>query len=182
MTSDVVKKPHPLTTDVSDYPSIERSFEWIDHTLTRQAAHYDVLTSRIASLFTVATAVAGIGIPLALDQGPTIQPVATPFRLIAILLLVLWIKTAIVALKGLEFRVVQALDDPQWIRKNMWRMPAERFSVVLWPIIERYYKKNLLVIREKRRAAQKLFFLTALTTGAVVAYALVAVVLRVLVG
>ena len=44
----------------------------IQSSLMAQTAHYDALIARIQTMFTVATAVAGIGLPLALEVVPVV--------------------------------------------------------------------------------------------------------------
>lgn len=129
------------------YPSIDQAFDWVKGILANQKELDEIYTGKLATLFTVATAILGIGLPLgAKITQDAFSPWSSSF--IAILVAMgAYFFIAILVVIGFWMRDIHLMDNPVIIRKHFWALSPWKFKEQILLHVEDAYKLNNATLR-----------------------------------
>lgn len=124
------------------YPSIDQAFDWVKNLLDSQKELAEKYTDRLATLFSVATAILGIGLPLgAKITEDAFSPWSSSF--IAILIATgAYFIIVILAVIGFWLRDIHLMDNPVVIKEYFWVLSPWKFKEQILLHIEDAYKLN----------------------------------------
>jgi hypothetical protein len=102
------------------YPGIDPAFDWVKGIIRDQRQLAEIYFNRLLTLFSVATAIVGIGLPFGAKLlEDSLRPWTGSF--IAFVLAVLaYLIIVVLTVIGLWMRKYESLDDPVMIREQFW--------------------------------------------------------------
>ena len=129
------------------YPSIDQAFDWVKGLLANQKELNDKYTDRLATLFSVATAILGIGLPLgAKITEDAFSPWSSSFIAVLVAMGAYFI-IAILAVIGFWLRDIHLMDNPVIIKKHFWALSPWKFKEQILLHIEDAYRLNNETLR-----------------------------------
>jgi hypothetical protein len=150
------------------YPGIDLAFDWVKGVLDRQKQLSERYNDRLSMLFSVATAILGIGLPFGakLTEG-AFSPGSGNF--ITILIAVgAYFAIAILAIIGFWMRDYRLLDNPVVIREDFWALSPWKFKEQILVHLEDAYELNNSALKWKVWPAQIIIGILPVETLALV--------------
>ncbi len=139
-------------------PSLDLAFDWVKNVLNSQCEASDILESKATTLFSMSTAVLGIGVSAGILAFEDVGFVTYFFGALA-LASYGWVFGY--SISAIQPRKFEKLDNPITIRERYWDMTPSQFKVELLSHIEDSYLKNDLNLRKKANAIRWLVVATA---------------------
>jgi hypothetical protein len=168
LKSDVIEKNTP--------PSLDLAFDWLKDVLVDQEKTSETYNNRVMLLFSAATAILGIGIPLGLGQDFHLlkSPLSQEGWLLVVSIIAYGI-CSITTIVGVWPRKFLKLDNPITIREEFWDLSPEDYKTQILTHTEDAYTNNNIQLKWKTRAIYSLiFWLTIETICLVLSLALTA--------
>ena len=124
------------------YPGIDLAWDWVKDVLDRQKQLAEKYNDKLAMLFTVATAILGIGLPFgAKITEDAFSPGSSSFTAILIAMGA-YLAIAILAIIGFWMRDYILLDNPVIIREDFWQLSPWKFKEQILGHLEAAYESN----------------------------------------
>lgn len=140
-------------------PSLDLAFEWVKDVLINQSNASDSLEGKAMTLFTLATAILGVGVSAGVLSSSGKIPLASiifgAFSLAAYGFVIGY------ALVAIRLRRFETLDNPITMREWYWDMEPLQFKMELLSHLEDSYKRNETNLSEKALATRLLIVATA---------------------
>jgi len=138
-------------SDFQKFPSIDLAFDWVKEVLAKQSSTVDSLDSKTATLFSIGTAIfgLGIGIPLSISNITLLDILAYP---LGWLLSLTYAYIALSSIYCLWVREYDQMNNPIIIREDFWALSKEQFKTELLSHIEDAYEHNEAILLRKSRA------------------------------
>ena len=157
-TGDLDRK---LNTNVGQEPppSLDLAFEWVKGVLTSQSNAADSLETKAMNLFTLATAILGLGVSAGVLSSPNNIPLAS--ILLGAASLMAYGFVIGYAFAAIRLRKFETLDNPIILRERYWDMNPVNFKMELLSHLEDSYQRNETKLNEKARATRWLIAATA---------------------
>jgi hypothetical protein len=158
MNNEIINNNNP--------PSLCLSFDWLKDVLENQIQDARFLTDREISVFTIASAIIGFAIPLALTELKISVNLwfytSVGFYGLLVLLLIY----------SLFQKQMDDLKNPVIIRESYWDMKPEEFKMELLTYMEDAYADNKKVINLKRRVLNAIIGLTGVEVVSLILFIL----------
>ena len=122
-------------------PSLDLAFDWLKGDLHRQVKLAEEYDTRLATIFSVATAIVGIGVPFSIGIMKDIPRCSTSFVML-VAAAVIYAFVALSVFIGFWMRDYETLDDPQIIREDFWTLDTWRFKEEMLLHLEESHKAN----------------------------------------
>jgi hypothetical protein len=146
-------------------PSLDLAFDRVKGVLYDQKHMAAEYSTRIATLFSVATAVLGIGLPIGLSKLSTpFNPAWTVHFVLAMVAILFYLIVVAVTVYGFWLRPFDTMDDPIKIRKEFWDLSPSEFKVQILAHIENAYTQNATNLKRRAYATQSLIVLVSIQT------------------
>lgn len=150
------------------YPSIDLAFDWVKDVLGRQKELAEKYTDKLSILFTVATAILGIGLPFgAKITENAFSPGSSSFIAI-IIAMGAYLTIAILAIIGFWMRDYRLLDNPVVIREDFWALSPWKFKEQILVHLEDAYELNNAALKWRVWPAQIIISILPIETLALV--------------
>lgn len=131
------------------YPSIDLAFDWVKGVLYHQKQLAKEYNAKLSVLFSVATAILGIGLPFgAKITEDAFSPWSSSFIAILVAMVAYFI-IAILAIIGFWMRDYRVLDDPVIIREEFWALSPWKFKEQILVHLEDAYRSNDATLKWK---------------------------------
>lgn len=153
----------------SDFPSLQQGYEQVKNVLQDQVEIVSAYNNRAITLFSVAVAVLGIGIPLLLTE------VAAQSLFWLILSLIPIVVFAFIYLrfwKVYRLRLMKQISDPKVIVEQFLELEPQTFYSDMIQHISEAFAENEVIIGQKEKDMKYLIALTLVEVSSVVVLAL----------
>ena len=148
----------------SPYASLDLAFDWVRGLLYHQKELAEQYNDKLATLFSVATGVLGIGLPLgAKIAEDAFKPWSGSFIAIVVAMATYFL-AAILAVVGFWMRDYNLLDDPVIIREDFWTLAPWKFKEQILVHLEDAYEANNKTLRWRVWPTQALIVLLSVET------------------
>jgi hypothetical protein len=150
------------------YPSLDLAFDWVKGVLYQQKQLAEEYNAKLSTLFSVATAILGIGLPFgAKFTEDAFKPFSSSFIAIVVAMLVYFV-IAILAVIGFWMRPYHVLDEPVIIREDFWTLAPWEFKEQILVHLEDAYDFNKKTLRWRVWPTQAIIVLLPIETLALV--------------
>jgi hypothetical protein len=139
-------------------PSLDLSFDWARDVLEAQLEDADVLTGRATTIFSIATAIVGFAIPLALSLSHS-HGALFPYGVIALIAYGIMTALTLFVLWPTEFTT---LKNPTTLREWYWDMQPTDFKMQILRHMEDAFDENQRNLERRGFALQIIVLMTAL--------------------
>lgn len=130
------------------YPSLDLAFDWVRGVLERQSSTADALDAKTATIFSIGTAIfgLGLGIPLSILEISFNELFTQP---LAWIVSITYVIIALSAIYSLWVRRYEQMDNPVIIREDFWNLPPSQFKTELLSHLEDAYEHNEAILLRK---------------------------------
>lgn len=148
-------------------PSLDLAFDWVKGVLYDQKEVTRELFTRLAALFSIATLVLGVGLPVMLSQlSAAFKPDWSAQFILAVVAVVMYCFVSIVAAIGFWPRLYTTLDDPATIKKSFLHLSPWKFKQQILIHVEKAYVSNEKSLRWRQMAMKAIIILVPIETMA----------------
>jgi hypothetical protein len=156
------------------YPSVDLAFDWVKGVLYHQKQLAEEYNTKLATLFSVATGVLGIGLPFGAKIGEhALEPWSNSFIAIVVAMVVYFV-IAILAVIGFWMRSYRVQDNPVIIREDFWALAPWKFKEQILVHLEDDYEANNKTLKWRIWPTQAVIVLLPIETLALAAGLLLA--------
>jgi|GEM_PF-6509398 len=144
-------------------PALDLSFEWVKDVLSKQCADVDAIDNKAITLFSVATAIVGLGlgIPIGTSTLPLKYFISSPLGWISVFS---YAVVAILTVYSLWVRTFETLDNPVTIREWYWQLTPFQFKINILTYLEDSFEQNQSKLKRKGLAVRLMIPAIAIET------------------
>ena len=153
----------------SDFPSLKLGYEQVKDVLPNQIESVREYENRAITLFSVAVAVVGIGMPLLLTKVASQSPCWLTTLLIPIILFVF---VYLYFWKIYRLKLMKEISDPEVVIKEFIELEPQRFYSDMIQHINEAFAENEVIVRQKGKDTVWLIVFTLAEVSSVVILAL----------
>lgn len=151
------------------YPSLRLAYEQVRDILVQQRQTARDYGMKAITLLAVATAIAGIGIPLGFSKGlETIYLFGQPATGVVIIPIILYAMVVYCAYKTYKLAPIKTMNEPKIIRESFSVLNQDKFLYEMLLHTEIAFLHNAKIIREKEKTLKPLLPLVIMETAAII--------------
>lgn len=152
-----------------DFPSLKLGYEQVNDALKDQVETVRDYENRAITLFSVAVAVLGIGMPLLLTKAASQSLCWLATSLIPV---VLFVFVYLYFWKTYRLRLMKQISDPEVVISELIELEPQKFYSDMVQHINEAFAENEVVIRQKEKSLRVLIAFTLVEVSSVVVLAL----------